>query len=164
MSLLVFIFFFKIIENKNKHTGAVLYTLQEKILDKENSESLKDRLVEIETTFNKIDGYLFDKESVDTFVGYIEDLGSSVGAEISVRSIDAIKNEKNLMKIKVHSNGSFSSVIKSISLIENMSYKIEVVQVYLNRNLETEEKEGEQTKTILNNWGADITFNIKSSK
>lgn len=163
MAIVVLVFFFKIIENKNKHTSAVLSTLNEKILEKENAETLKEKIIEIESTYIKINDHLFNKESVDTFVSYMEDLGNSVGADISVKSIDSIKNQKNLMQVKVYSYGMFSSVMKSISLIENMPYKIDIIQVYLNKDLNKNTNDSEKVLPVLNNWSADITFNIKSS-
>ena len=41
-----FVFFFKVIKNKNHHTSAVLTTLQSKINKKENIETLEKKIAE----------------------------------------------------------------------------------------------------------------------
>lgn len=166
LAVAVLVLFFRIINNKNIHTSSVLSTLDQKMEEKENIEILQEKIFEIEETRDNLSNHLFNSEFIDTFVSYIEDLGASVGTQISVVGIESIKNEKNLMQIKISSQGSFSNVAKSIALIENMPYQIDIMQIYLNKDLSPSDEKDNQTEIKQINgqtWSADITFNIKSS-
>lgn len=168
LAIMVFIFFFRIIENKNKHISATLSVLEDKMLEKENAQILKDRIIEIENIHNDIKGHILNEESMDVFVGYLEELGDSVGTKISVKSIDAVKNEKNLTQIKINILGNFSGVMKSISLVENMPYKIDIIEIYLNKDLVQNSQnnidENTNSDNYISGWSVDISFNVKSSK
>ena len=83
----LFVFFLKVIRNKNEHVSAVLITLAEKMREKENVIMFSEKSAEIQATRDSVNGRFVDPDKIDTFVGYLEDLNKNIGGEISVKSI-----------------------------------------------------------------------------
>ena len=95
VTVVFFVYFLNVIKNKNKHISAVLTSLEEKKLEKENIKVLEDRMTEIGDTQKRIDGYLVSTSNIDFFVEYLEEIGLNNKVDLSVRSVDVPKNEKN---------------------------------------------------------------------
>ena len=152
-SILLLIFFLKVIENKNKHASAVLITLEEKFKEKEDSIILADKISEIKALQDFVSNYFIDKDKIDTFVDYLEKIGPIFNSEISVLSIEVLEKDKNIISVKLSIVGTFSSVIRTIAYVENIPYQINIEQVYLNKD-----RKGSIKNTSI--WQADVSFNI----
>jgi len=170
-TVLLFIFFLKIIKNKNQHISAVLTTLEEKTKEKENMVMFAEKLTEIKSTQNSISRLFLDPDKIDTFVGYLEEMGSSVGSEIIVNNIEVLQKVKNTISVKLSARGNFQEVVSAINLLENIPYQITITQMYLNKEIKQaapdEFIDGKIVKGKIpetSTWQADITFNILSLK
>src|SRR5574344_232670 len=93
ITVFLFMFVFKIIENKNKHTNATISALELKMIEKENLELMADKISEYEETQSLIDGYFLEKQKADLFVEFLENLGKENNTELTVKSIE-IDNKK----------------------------------------------------------------------
>lgn len=160
-----FVFFFKVIKNKNHHTSAVLTTLQNKINRKENIETLEKKIVEVEATREVINSYFVDSNHIDSFINYLEKLGTSVGTELAVKSVEISSSETNTVLGEISIKGSFSDVMKTTALLENIPYQIHITSLYLNKDIQTvtTEVKGKKVVTTSSVWQADIAFKVLSS-
>lgn len=159
------VFFLKIIKNKNQHIYAVTTTLEEKLEEKENATILAEKLSEIEVLQNLINNRFVDSGKIDTFVSYLEDIDLDTGADLSVKSIEVSPKVKNLISFRVLISGNFQEVMKTITLLENIPYEVDIVQVYLNKDLiqSSSEESNKISTPVMPNWQADVVFNILSS-
>ena len=164
LALCIFVFIFKVIENKNTHTTSVLTVIEEKIKEKENMASLEkefDKIQDINTTINK---YLLDPNQIDIFVPFLEKFGTDANTEVSVKSVGVIPKEKNKILVKISIVGTFTNVMKTISLLENSSYQIDILDTYLNKTLQ-ESVSSNKTKTVSKDpvWQGSVSFSIITS-
>jgi Tfp pilus assembly protein PilO len=150
-----FVFFFKIIQNKNEHTATVLNTLQSKMAEKRNADELEKKIAEVKASKNVIDDYLVRPTQIDSFVDYLEKLGTTGNAAVTVKNVEISPKDKNIVIVGISINGSFSHVMQTLSLIENMPHSIHITSAYLNKQV-AKAGEGQQ-------WQADITFTILSA-
>lgn len=157
-----FVFFLRIIKNKNEHTSVVVATLEEKMRQKENAESFAEKFEEIKSLENDITSHFVDPNKIDEFVSYLENLGEVTGATISVKGIDVPEDNNGIINFKLSIEGSFQGVSRTITLLENIPYQVDVTQVYMNKNIE-QIKDGEEVKVpSVSTWQADVSFNILS--
>lgn len=164
-----FVYFLQVIKNKNKHISAVNITLQEKIIERDNRSVLQKRILELVSTYNKINEYFVDSSSIDKFVGYLENIGSDNGVDLSVKGVDIPKGEKNKISINININGSFSNVTKVVALLENAPYDISINSLYLNKEIipVTEITPAPANTKIVppqvkSQWQANVTFIVLS--
>lgn len=157
------VFFFRIINNKNEHTGAVLSNLEDKIQKKRDSSSLIKKSEEIKTTRDIVTSYFVNTNEIDSFVDYLENIGSLTSTAVTVESVEVSKIDANVLTIKISSEGEFSNVVKALKILENSPYKVQIQQVYLNKQLlqtTKEELKKIPIKPQTSNWKADIIFTI----
>ena len=158
-----FVFLLNIIKNKNNHISAVSITLGEKIAEKKNLSILENKMTELTDTRSKISDYLVDTSNIDKFVEYLEGVGASNNLELSVDSVDIVKDEKNKIAVKLTTKGGFLNTMKNILILENSPYNIVIKSLYLNKNIESSSTD---TKTISVSsksfWQMDMSFNVLS--
>lgn len=155
-----FLLILNVIKNKNQHTSAIFYALQQKMTDKEKIDNSKEKIQEMKLLQDKIDQYFVDPNQIDKFVGYLEDIGATIGSEVSVKGIDISKKENNLVSFKLSTRGTFQEIMKTITFLENIPYQIKITQVYLNKDL-NKDIPIEKTKIPTDfTWQADISFDI----
>lgn len=164
LAICLFIFFLKVIKNKNQHASVVLTTLEEKMKEKENAIIFAEKVAEIKSLQDSINSYFVDPNKIDTFVGYLEEIGLSLGSEISVESIEIPPKTKNTIVFKLSIIGTFKEVMKTITFLENIPYKINITQIYLNKEMtqQTQEVIVESEIQKVPTWQADVSFNILS--
>jgi hypothetical protein len=160
----LFVFCLRVIKNKNQHTSAVLLTLQEKIKEKENATMFAEKVSEIQNTKELIGNYFVDSNRIDAFVGYLEDFSVVTGANVTVKGIEILKDDKKNISFKLEIVGTFQDVMESITLLENIPYQVDILQVYLNKNIEqVQDTSNVKVKSLkIPTWQADIAFNILS--
>ncbi|MCX6753631.1 MAG: hypothetical protein NTV03_01070 [Candidatus Nomurabacteria bacterium] len=163
------IYFLNAIRNKNRHISAVEITLKKKIEDKQNVSTLQKKMNELLGTNTKIDGYIVDTSRIDLFVEYLEGLGINNNVNLSVKTVDVLKNEKNKIFLGLSINGTFTNVMKTIVLLENSPYNMTTTSSYVNKDIVVPVDAGNGTNKesgILpereSSWQADITFNVLS--
>ena len=161
----LFVFFLNVIKNKNEHISAVFSALEEKIAEKENARIFSEKISEIKLIDSNLDDYFVNPNTIDTFVGYLEGIGPTMGVGISVNGVEVPTKTKNLITFKLSVKGSFQNVARTISFLENIPYQINITQFYLNKGLKSQDadelnKEIDLSVTL---WQADISFDILSS-
>lgn len=163
--LIVWFFFFKIIENKNKHINATNIELESKMVEKENSSLIQDKLLEVEKKKEIIDSYFVDKKQADGFVEYLENIGKDNGAVLSVKGVEVSSNKKDeIINFKISIEGGFNDVMKTLFCLENSQYHIFINNIYLNKEITLSNEKESEAKDILSQskWVADISFGVLS--
>jgi hypothetical protein len=163
----LFVFFLKVIKNKNEHTSVVLMTLEEKMKEKEEAMVFAGKIAEIKSLKDSINNYFLDSNKIDTFVDYLEEIGSNTGSKVSVKSIEIPSKAENIISVKLSVVGTFQEVMETIAYLENIPYQVNITQVYLNKdtgqivqgNVEVIEQNKISEMPI---WQADVSFNILS--
>jgi hypothetical protein len=159
-------FFFKIIQNKNEHTSKVLTTLQQKINKKAKDSDLTKKISATEETRAKIDSYFVDSTQIDSFIGYLESLGTDAGTEVKVEGFDNPQATTGVLYVRLSASGTFTNVMRTILLLENSPYQIHITKTYLNRQglATVTDAKGVSKATGVPNWRADISFSVLSSQ
>lgn len=148
-------FFFSVIKNKNIHTEAVNKTLEERIKEKSQGSSLIKAINEAELQNQQINSYFVNTNSIDYFVSDLEKNASDFGTHAEVQSVEFSKDNKKVITIMISVEGTFSSVLRVIKMIEYMPYAININSMSLSAN--TNQKD---SKEIFYPWTATISFNI----
>ena len=165
LAICLFIFFLKVIKNKNEHASVVLTTLEEKIKEKENAIMFSKKVAEIKSLQDSINSHLVNPNKMDSFVGYLEEIGPSLGSEVVVNSIEIPPKTQNIISFQLSVVGTFQKVMETITFLENIPYQISITQVYLNKDIKQltpdEIKQGKVINTLT--WQANVSFNILSS-
>lgn len=157
----LFVFFLRIIKNKNHYTSAALIVLEEGIQKKENALFFSERINEVKKIEDSINSYFVKEEEVDIFVDYLEKLGLPTGSLVLVKGIEIPEKEDNIIVFKLSIAGDFDQVIRTVNLLENIPYQINITQFYLNKDITINTSEEGEKEEIFG-WQADITFNIVS--
>ena len=164
-----FLYFFSVIKNKNKHISAVVISLNKKMSEKNNINSLEKKMVELVDTQNKISSYIVNPARVDIFVEYLEKIGDESGTTFLVKSVNVPKKEKNKIQVVVAIEGSFADVAKAVALLENSPYVISINSSFINKQIvsggevsTTENKKDEVVVSKKPTWQANINFNVLS--
>jgi hypothetical protein len=161
------VLFLRIIKNKDQNISVVIATLQEKMKEKEDAAIFAEKVTEIKLLQDSTNSHFVDSDKIDTFVGYLEEMGSSLGSEVSIKNIEIPEKTKKLISFKLSILGTFQEVMKTITFLENIPYQINITQVYLNKEIQEspqgsiEDKKDEIIQTT-SNWQADVSFNILS--
>lgn len=161
----LFVFFLHVIKNKNNHTSAVLTTLENNLLRKQNIDTITKKVNEVERTRDTINSYFVNTKEIDSFVNYLESLGNSSMAELRVERFESIPNVPNTLSVRVSINGQFSNVIRTFKLLENSPYKISINNFNMNHITETvtETINGKEFTKDKFSWQSTVTFNILTS-
>jgi len=164
-SIVICIFFVIVIKNKNYHTSAVLTTLENKILKKQNISTVIKKISETEETRKSIESYFVNTSEIDSFVGYLENIGTLTNTDLKVGSVVPSTVTKNTLNISVSSEGDFPNVFRTLKLLENSPYNIQIQQVFLNQRLQTstEEVKGVIKTKETSLWHIDISFSVLTS-
>lgn len=157
--IFIFIFFLKIIKDKNRNTSTAMMTLQEKIKTKEKMTMFFEKSEEIRALQNDVNDFFVDTKKIDTFVNYLESLGLDIGSKIIVKEIKVPEKLNDRIEFQLSITGNFDQVTKTVIILENIPYQIEVTRVYYNK--EIDDNKDEKVKILeIPTWQVDLTFNI----
>lgn len=159
----IIVFSFRIIKIKNENTSTMTLALQTKKKEKDNALLFAAKITEIDALLTSMDSRFIDSDKIDTFVSYLEEIGPTLGSEITVKSVEVPEKVKNTIIFSLMITGSFNDVVKTIALIENIPYQININQVFLNKNLDPQKTENTKESVLeIPTWQADISFSILS--
>lgn len=162
MTLAFLIFFFKTIQNKNKHSSVVVATLVEKTKQKEEMKTLVEKVQKVSEMSDTINSYFVNSKEVDSFVNYLESLGEGARVELEVKSFDVSPASNNLLNVTVSTKGSFSNTVRILMLIENSPYKLNVTRTFMSHGSESlnSDPKNPTKQTTTSFWRSEISFNV----
>ncbi len=159
----LFFYFLNIIKNKNEHTSVVIATLNKKIKDKDNIDNLQKKIDELNDTNKKINGYIVNTSSVDTFVEYLEKIGFDNKVDLTVGGVDIPKKEKNKISVRLSIKGDFPNIMNTIANLENSEYYTSISSSYINKEIkESTSPTNISTDSDKDLWRVDLTFSALS--
>lgn len=158
------IFLWFIIKNKNQHSSVVITTIKEKNIDKENASLFLEKFDEIKTLRNHLSLYFVDKNKIDEFVNYLENLNSVTNANIIIKGIDILGENGDQVKINLSIDGSFNEVLKTIKLLENIPYQVDISDLYITKNDDSNKQlqSSSDDKNVekFYDWHSEVSFKI----
>jgi hypothetical protein len=112
-------------------------------IDLENEISRRDEIKALNRSIDAIKGEKADLEThfakssdIVPFLDTIEALAPRVGAKAQVTSVDILKDNSGLM-VQISASGSFASLYKFLTLLENSPYELEFTGVDIQRQNDT---------------------------
>ena len=125
-SCLVFLFLYRDINNKKEISQSAQEKWQTENARRENAKSLANLIKTIEPEKTLLETHFAQSSDVVPLLDTIEKLAREVGVEAEVMSIDVIENSSSLI-VEVQVSGSFGTIYKLITLLENSPYELEFV-------------------------------------
>lgn len=91
-----------------------------------NIESIRNIFRGTAEERGKIDSYFVSSDNIVDFLEKIEFLGKKSGVSLSFDSVDIPSEEKNILRVRVGTEGSWEDTFYFLSLVENLPFKIEL--------------------------------------
>lgn len=157
-----FIFFFKVIEAKNKNAGVALTELSDKMKQKDDSKAREKKISEIESMHSSIDSHFVDTNMINVFVDHLESLGETTHTDVSVTDIQASDTSTHSILMRMSIKGTFANVMQAMSLLETGEYPVHIAQSYVNENL-TSAGAPDKGQVQAPGWQADLSFTVLTS-
>lgn len=89
-------------------------------------ESIRNILRNTAVEREKIEGYFVSSDNIVDFLEKIELLGKKSGASLSFDSVDIPSDEKNVLRVRIGTEGNWENTFYFLSMIENLPFKIEI--------------------------------------
>lgn len=154
LSFFVFIFIYKNIQENNQTFDTKEAELQQETSKKEELRSLARSLKMVEPERALLESHFIQSSDVVPFLDTVEKLALQVKAIAEVTSVDISPNNTSL-NVGVKATGTFESIYKFLTLLENSPYQLEIVSM----GMLTNDSGGATEKTGTKEWSA--VFKIK---
>lgn len=119
-------------------------------------ESTRNILRNTAAEREKIDSYFVSSDNIVDFLEKIELLGKKSGVALSFDSVDIPSDEKNVLRVRAGTKGSWENTFYFLSLIENLPFKIELEKSSVIKTVEVVSN----IKTFY--WRGDFTIKLVS--
>ncbi len=120
----------------------------------QSAVSLQKSLQNSAISLQIIDSYFLPQNGTVSFVEFLESLGSISGTKVSIQSIGLDKGQvgdfKEVLAVTVDSVGTWSNLMRFISLVESSPYHIDIASADINMN----------SAKPANEWHALITVKV----
>ena len=120
----VFIFMFNKLKKENEHASKLSQTLNDHLSEDEGVSSISKVIAEANTKRDMLTSYIVDENQIDKFVTWVEETGDSVKVPIVVSNVSSSPSKKNIISISLKGRGSFSDVVRFVSLVEYSPYQL----------------------------------------
>lgn len=165
LSISIFIFFMKVIQNKNTHIQAVYTTLEEKTKEKNQIDTIRKNNDFIKQSQERVNSYFVDTTDISVLINYLESIGDQGGVVLTVDNVETSKTDDKFISVKVSLEGSFSSNIKTIRMLEHIPYKTHFNNIYINKDISEQNQSSINKKIVKPSylWQTQISFDVLSS-
>jgi hypothetical protein len=157
-SMLAFFFLYKQIDNNTKTAEQAQTDWQAESDRRGEVESLDLLLKSTEEERGTLESHFAQSSDVVPFLDTIQQLAVSSKATSAIASVAILQDKTGLM-IDVNASGSFASVYKFLTLLENSPYELNFTSVDLKTN-ESVSADGKTTPT--QKWEADFQIKLLS--
>ncbi|MES2315199.1 MAG: hypothetical protein V4486_00475 [Patescibacteria group bacterium] len=156
----LFIYLYQNTQKNDQVSSDLEKQLKDEASKREEVKSLDRMLKSMEGERATLDSHFIVGASSDAvpFLNMLETLAPKVGAEAAVALVDAPKDNSGLV-VGVNVQGSFESLYKFITLLENAPYELDVLYVDLERGQETTSADGVEAPV---KWSAVIKVKLLS--
>ncbi len=114
------------------------YVIESAKLAKEREKSFLDRYTSTAPKWASLQDFFVHSDKVVDFIEVIESLSSQSKSTVTISSIDADNldnaavGKEGLIRVKINAKGSWVSVMRALSLVEVLPYKMSINNVRLN--------------------------------
>jgi hypothetical protein len=141
---LAFVFLFKKINDNYKKTNQNTVAWMEEERKREDIISLGQSLEEIIDDKTLLETHFAKSSDVVPFLDNIEKLAPKAGVQIEVDSVNTKNNNSGLV-VGLKASGSFGSIYKFLTLLENSPYQLDFTSMHLSK-LQTGDAPGKNSK------------------
>lgn len=131
-SLSVFLFFYKVVNDKNEILQQAHTEWQAETLRRNEIKQLDRSMKAIAQERVMLDSHFAKSSDIVPFLNMIEELASSVFVEAEISSVDIAKDNTSLT-VGVKTSGSFEALYKFLTLLENSPFELEFALVNMQR-------------------------------
>jgi len=132
LSCLGYLFLYKKIQDNNLTSRAIEAELQMDTSRKDEIKALDRLLKTVQEERVLLDAHFIQSSDVVPFLDTIEKLAPKVNAEAHVTLVDLSKDGSSLT-VGVEANGTFASLYKFITLLENSPYELEFMSMNMQK-------------------------------
>lgn len=157
-SCLLFLFFYREVNNKNIESQLKEMQLQKETRRRDEIKALNNSVKIIEEEKTKLETHFAKSSDVVPFLDTIEALAVKVGAKAEVVSVDILKDNTGLL-VGMSAGGDFEGLYKFLTLLENSSYELEFVTLDINRKIALS---AVNKSVIISEWNAVLKIKLLS--
>jgi len=128
ISFLVFFYLLKGINDNKDTTEVIQKEWQTEATYRDNIRFIANLVKNIEPQINSLETHFVQSSDVVPFLNTVEKLAKEVNAEAEVVSVNVAKDSPTLL-VEMKAQGSFETIYKLITLLENSPYIIEFTSV-----------------------------------
>lgn len=124
-------------------------------------ESLKNIVNETQAERDYLSNLFVNKDKIIDFLGSIEALGSTTGADINIVSVDeqSADNPSNTIKVNFTAKGTWAQVFKTVSLIDHFGTALSVDRLEIDKDMSTSDSKDKNASPI-NVWNANFNITV----
>lgn len=136
------------------------YVIESAKLAKEREKSFLDRYTSTASKWSSLQNFFVHSDKVVNFIEVIESLSDQSKSTVTISSIDADNldnapaGKEGLVKMKINAKGSWSSVMRALSLTEVLPYKVSINNVRLS-------VANEDSKSVTDQKMWDLNFDLQ---
>ncbi|MES3032240.1 MAG: hypothetical protein V4699_03305 [Patescibacteria group bacterium] len=155
VSLSAFLFLHKTINNSNAESQSKETEWKSEALRRDAIKALDNSIKMIEGDRMQLETHFAQSSNAVPFLDAIEALAPKVGAKTQVTSVDIAKDGSALV-VGMTASGTFSSLYKFLTLLENSPYELEFMTVDMHR-----QSSGEVVSKGVRASGWSVTLKMK---
>jgi len=157
-SCLIFLFLYKKIDDNRKMSEKAKIEWQIEATRREEIRSLERSIRAIEKERNLLESHFARSSNVVPFLNTIERLALAANLKSEIISVDILK-DRNGLAVAVKTSGSFESIYKFLTLLENSPYELEFPSADI-KNTGALIVSGKKNRTP--RWEANFKINLLS--
>ena len=127
-----FVFLYKETNSNNQKAGQNMATLQAEVDRLDGITLLDHTLAQNSDNLAMLETHFARSSNVVPFLDSIQQLGPEAGAEVVIDSVGAGANNTGLI-VELKASGSFASVYKFLTLLENSPYELNFLSTDIHR-------------------------------
>ena len=155
----LFAFLYSKIENNNTQANQMLSEWQTASSAQENLLALTSSIKSIDNEKSMLETHFAKSSDVVPFLDMIEKLAPKVGTKAEVVLVNVSADNTGLV-VEVKATGSFESIYKFVTLLENSPYELEVDSLHIQKMDSPAAVAG--TDATPSQWSADMTLKLLS--
>lgn len=157
-SSFVFLYLYKEIKNNSREIDKRESEWRSETFRREELKTLDDSIKIIAEERKQLEAHFARSSDVVPFLDTIEGLAREAGVSEDVSSVD-ISGDKQGLMVVMEAKGSFTSLYKFLTLLENSPYELELTGVNLSKEAQATSPDSPSKTLSDSTWNA--TFRIK---
>jgi hypothetical protein len=129
---LVFIFLWREVNNNNQKTKSEMLAWQTEANRREQITMLDNSIGQISNDKTELQTHFAQSSDIVPFLNSLEQMASPSGSTIEIDSVDTGTNNSSLV-IGLKASGSFESVYKFLTLLENSPYQLDFLSMDMHK-------------------------------